>query len=651
MALTPPTYLLASQTVSSSFDQLLYLDSAAGLVEATLKVVGTDTGKSAIQIDDERLLVQGVDTSNAAAFEVKNTGGTSIFKVNASTAGTTTLGTVTVGVNDTGHDVKFFGASSGAYMLWDESQDDLIIGGAGRVGIGVTDPDSALEILNTSTQLKLSYDATNYATFDIAADGMLTITTVDPDGAEADIILAPDGNVGIGTTSPATALDVVIDDSTANGVSTVLTLGHSTSGTADDNIGTEVLFKTEASDGNMKNTASMQAIMTNADEGDSTYDGAIQFRTINAKTWVDSMRITHEGKVGIGTAAPGAPLHIQVDATTASAPIEVLRLGILEATDIELAVGMGPSIDFYVPDTSTGSSTEKIGGRIAVVKENAGDNNNEAGMSFYTSLDGSPSTEKVRIDKDGNVGIGGTDPSAPLEIAQGGDDNEILCLSSSDVAHGMTDYVQTDVFGSFIKEQATAGGLRIVGASDANGNANGALNLQGYLGEAAETGSGTTVNGVIRMQAYVTAGDGGITVPATDSCLLSIESGGTTRFIFDAEGSGKADVEWVAFSDRRLKSSIEDIPYGLSEILQLQPKRFDKESGGFDESGNIVLEGNKKKKIGFIAQDVKTIIPEMVKDINESEAFYSMDDGKLTAVLVKAIQELSAEVDKLKGDA
>ena len=130
MALTPPTNLLASQTVSSSFDQLLYLDSAAGLVEATLKVVGTDTGKSAIQIDDERLLVQGVDTSNAAAFEVKNTGGTSIFKVNASTAGTTTLGTVTVGVNDTGHDVKFFGATSGAYMLCDESQDDLIIGGA-----------------------------------------------------------------------------------------------------------------------------------------------------------------------------------------------------------------------------------------------------------------------------------------------------------------------------------------------------------------------------------------------------------------------------------------------------------------------------------------------------------------------------------------
>ena len=37
---------------------------------------------------------------------------------------------ITVGVNDTGHDVKFFGASAGAYMEWDESADQLRIMGA-----------------------------------------------------------------------------------------------------------------------------------------------------------------------------------------------------------------------------------------------------------------------------------------------------------------------------------------------------------------------------------------------------------------------------------------------------------------------------------------------------------------------------------------
>ena len=30
-------------------------------------------------------------------------------------------GTMQVGVNDTGHDVKFFGATAGAYLEWDES--------------------------------------------------------------------------------------------------------------------------------------------------------------------------------------------------------------------------------------------------------------------------------------------------------------------------------------------------------------------------------------------------------------------------------------------------------------------------------------------------------------------------------------------------
>ena len=39
-------------------------------------------------------------------------------------------GTVTVGVDDTGHDVKFFGASSGAFMLYDQSEDTLEIRGA-----------------------------------------------------------------------------------------------------------------------------------------------------------------------------------------------------------------------------------------------------------------------------------------------------------------------------------------------------------------------------------------------------------------------------------------------------------------------------------------------------------------------------------------
>ncbi len=44
--------------------------------------------------------------------------------------------TITVGVDDTGHDVKFFGASAGAYLLYDESADTLDVRGATAAGAG-----------------------------------------------------------------------------------------------------------------------------------------------------------------------------------------------------------------------------------------------------------------------------------------------------------------------------------------------------------------------------------------------------------------------------------------------------------------------------------------------------------------------------------
>ena len=56
-------------------------------------------------------------------------------------------GTVTVGVDDTGYDVKLFGATSGAYMLWDESADDLkLVGAAGLTVAGDIDVDGTTNL-------------------------------------------------------------------------------------------------------------------------------------------------------------------------------------------------------------------------------------------------------------------------------------------------------------------------------------------------------------------------------------------------------------------------------------------------------------------------------------------------------------------------
>ena len=89
----------------------------------------------------------------------------------------TVLGTITVGVDDTGHDVKFYGATSGKYMLWDESQDELII--SGGVGIGETAPANLLHVKvsdtgiapHSSAQIVLERDGTNYLQFLTGNDG------------------------------------------------------------------------------------------------------------------------------------------------------------------------------------------------------------------------------------------------------------------------------------------------------------------------------------------------------------------------------------------------------------------------------------------------------------------------------------------------
>jgi len=119
----------------------------------------------------------------------------------------------------------------------------------GNVGIGVTDPDTLLELYKVGTQLKLSGGAADYATFAVAADGALTITTVDADAAEGDIILMPDGNVGIGTTTPTAKLHV--DQSSTTAAIPVLTLDQADVseefihfiGTAANEVLTQSLFK------------------------------------------------------------------------------------------------------------------------------------------------------------------------------------------------------------------------------------------------------------------------------------------------------------------------------------------------------------------------------------------------------------------------
>ena len=62
-----------------------------------------------------------------------------------------------------------------------------------KVGIGVSDPDTTLEVLSTSTQLKLSYDSDSYATMNVSAASKLTITSAETGNIE----LASGGSIDL----------------------------------------------------------------------------------------------------------------------------------------------------------------------------------------------------------------------------------------------------------------------------------------------------------------------------------------------------------------------------------------------------------------------------------------------------------------------
>ena len=89
-------------------------------------------------------------------------------------------GTLLVGVDDTGHDVKFFGATAtNGYMLWDESADSLVLGSSSKLGIGITAPTEKLEV---GGNIKIADggtigSATTGGAITIAANGALTLST------------------------------------------------------------------------------------------------------------------------------------------------------------------------------------------------------------------------------------------------------------------------------------------------------------------------------------------------------------------------------------------------------------------------------------------------------------------------------------------
>ena len=96
-------------------------------------------------------------------------------------------------------------------------------------------------------------------------------------------------------------------------------------------------------------------------------------------------------------------------------------------------------------------------------------------------------------------------------------------------------------------------------------------------------------------------------------------------------------VTWTTNSDIRIKKNIRDTRYGLSTVMQLRPVEY-------------TLISSDLKQVGFIAQEVNKLVPEVITGIEgdlEKGEILGITYANLVAVLTKAIQEQQKQIDGL----
>jgi len=116
------------------------------------------------------------------------------------------------------------------------------------------------------------------------------------------------------------------------------------------------------------------------------------------------------------------------------------------------------------------------------------------------------------------------------------------------------------------------------------------------------------------------------------------------------------------FSDKRLKQNINTLNYGLETLMQLNPVSYEWNSVAYTKltSQKELSKNFQGTQVGFIAQEVEALIPEVVKEVKDG--YKALEYHNLTAVIVQAVkeqqniieaqklalEELSQQVEQLK---
>jgi hypothetical protein len=329
----------------------------------------------------------------------------------------------------------------------------------------------------------------------------------------------------------------------------------------------------------------------------------------------ERMRITSGGNVGIGTNSPasqatGATTGILDVSASAGGNLVLHRTG---SSDTALFSILKASNGTYID--STGAATAANNAIIFRV------NNNNADQTTVN--------DAMRITSSGTVGIGTPSPSSILHLRVANATNNVLTIDSPSgnniimggVGTGIT-YVQS-FEGSFEVGNTFSGGD---------------FRLKAGNTERMRITSG----GQIVMGRTTPSAAGRLTVDG-DLYLHNITSGAgnsTLKYNYTSTGLVTYDT-----SSRLLKKNIENLSYGLEDVLKMSAKKYNWKR---DESIDL----------GFIADEMVKIIPEIVffstQMTNQTTGVpvgepLSINYDRLIPVLVKAIQELKQEIDTLKS--
>ncbi len=290
-------------------------------------------------------------------------------------------------------------------------------------------------------------------------------------------------------------------------------------------------------------------------------------------------------------------------------------------------------------------------------------------MRFYTSA-----AERMRMDEFGNVAIGtttfnATNPEKLLVdagtttsynvIAGRGSINNYLQLNiqnrsagtsaSSDVVASNNSGTETSYFvdmginssgysnSSFpILDGANNAYLYSTGYDFTIGNATSGRNLIFFTNGFASTDEKMRITSTGNVGIGTTAPTdkltvAGIIAPSADNTYSLGKSGARWSAVWSANGT-------IQTSDARLKTNINPLNYGLKEILQMHPVRY-----------NWKTEPTANPKIGLIAQEVQKLVPEVVIG-NEKTDMLGMNYAELVPVLINAVKELDQKIENIEKE-